>query len=74
MHGLALGADEAEVADRARRLGGADGFVRGTPGQVVARLREYEAVGVERVYLQHLLFREEPVLELLAAEVIAALS
>ena len=74
MHGLALGADEAEVADRARRLGGAQGFVRGTPEQVVARLREYEAVGVERVFLQHLLFREEPVLELLAAEVIPALS
>ena len=74
MHGLCLGADEAEVAERARRLGGADGFVRGTPEQVVARLREYEAAGVERVFLQHLLFREEAVLELLAAEVVPAFS
>jgi hypothetical protein len=40
----------------------------------VARLREYEAVGVERVFLQHLLFREPEVLELLAAEVVPALS
>jgi alkanesulfonate monooxygenase SsuD/methylene tetrahydromethanopterin reductase-like flavin-dependent oxidoreductase (luciferase family) len=74
MHGLALGADAAEADDRARRLGGADGFVRGTPEQVVARLREYEAAGVERVFLQHLLFREEAVLELLAAEVVPAFS
>ena len=74
MHGLALGADEAEADDRARRIGGADGFVHGTPEQVVARLREYEAAGVERVFLQHLLFRDEAVLELLAAEVVPAFS
>jgi len=74
MHGLALGADAAQAEDRARRLGGADGWVRGTPEQVVERLREYEAVGVERVFLQHLLFRELDVIELLAAEVGPALS
>jgi alkanesulfonate monooxygenase SsuD/methylene tetrahydromethanopterin reductase-like flavin-dependent oxidoreductase (luciferase family) len=74
MHGLVLGADDAAVADRARRLGGAEGFVRGTPAQVVARLREYEAVGVERVFLQHLLFRDDEVLELLASDVVPALS
>ena len=72
MHALVLGADEAAVADRAARLGGADGYLRGTPEQVVARLREYEAAGVERVFLQHLLFRDEEVLELLAAEVVPA--
>jgi len=55
MHGLALGADAAQADDRARRLGGAEGWVRGTPEQVVERLREYEAVGVERVMLQQLL-------------------
>jgi alkanesulfonate monooxygenase SsuD/methylene tetrahydromethanopterin reductase-like flavin-dependent oxidoreductase (luciferase family) len=74
MHGLALGADAAQAEDRARRLGGAEGWVRGTPEQVVERLREYEAVGVERVFLQHLLFRELDVLELLAAEVVPAFS
>ena len=74
MHGLALGADAAQAEDRARRLGGAEGWLRGTPEQVVERLREYEAVGVERVFLQHLLFRELDVIELLAAEVVPAFS
>ncbi|MET0686044.1 MAG: LLM class flavin-dependent oxidoreductase [Solirubrobacteraceae bacterium] len=74
MHGLALGADAAQAEDRARRLGGAEGWLRGTPEQVVERLREYEAVGVERVFVQHLLFRELDVIELLAAEVVPALS
>ena len=74
MHALVLGADEAAVAERAARLGGAEGYLRGTPEQVVARLREYEAAGVERVFLQHLLFRDEEILELLAAEVVPAFS
>jgi alkanesulfonate monooxygenase SsuD/methylene tetrahydromethanopterin reductase-like flavin-dependent oxidoreductase (luciferase family) len=74
MHALVLGADEAAVADRAARLGGAEGYLRGTPDQVVARLRGYEAAGVERVFLQHLLFRDEEILELFAAEVVPAFS
>ena len=74
MHALVLGADEAAVADRAARLGGADGYLRGTPEQVVAQLREYDAAGVGRVFFQHLLFRDEEVLELLAAEVVPAFS
>ena len=39
----------------------------------MARLGEYEAAGVERVFLQHLLFRDEEILELFAAEVVPAL-
>ena len=73
MHALVLGADEAAVEERAARLG-AEGYLRGTPEQVVARLREYEAAGVERVFLQHLLFRDEEILELFAAEVVPAFS
>jgi F420-dependent oxidoreductase-like protein len=82
MHGLAIGASEAELAERARQLGewaGAPGvdelrrtWIAGTPAEVIARLRAYEAVGVERVMLQHLLFRDEAALELFAAEVMPA--
>jgi alkanesulfonate monooxygenase SsuD/methylene tetrahydromethanopterin reductase-like flavin-dependent oxidoreductase (luciferase family) len=74
MHGLLLGRDEAELERRAAQLpaGVRETFVAGTPEQVVARLREYEAAGVERVMLQHLLVRDRDVLELLAAEVVPA--
>jgi alkanesulfonate monooxygenase SsuD/methylene tetrahydromethanopterin reductase-like flavin-dependent oxidoreductase (luciferase family) len=74
MHGLLLGRDEAELERRAAQLppGARETFVAGTPAQVVARLREYEAAGVERVMFQHLLVRDRDVLELLAAEVVPA--
>jgi F420-dependent oxidoreductase-like protein len=74
MHGLLLGRDDAELERRAAELpqGARETFVAGTPEQVVARLREYEAAGVERVMLQHLLVRDRDVLELLAAEVVPA--
>ena len=83
MHGLLIGADDGEVRDRAGRLAAWAGsetgvdelrasWVAGTPDEVVARLRAYEAVGVERVMLQHLLVRDEAALELFAAEVMPA--
>jgi F420-dependent oxidoreductase-like protein len=77
MHGLLIGADENELAERARQLGddlaGLRGsWIAGTPEQVIARLRAYEGVGVERVMLQHLLFRDEAALELFAREVMPA--
>ena len=83
MHGFLIGADEAELADRARRLGEFTdapsdldelrrSWLAGTPDEIVARLRAYERVGVERVMLQHLLFRDEAALELIAAEVMPA--
>lgn len=77
MIGLLIGADEAELRERAAQLGRPLEELRrewpaGTPGEIVARLREYEAAGVERVMLQHLLFRDGAALELLAAEVMPA--
>jgi len=84
MHGLLIGADEAELRERSERLAAWQGagpdevaawrrdWVAGTPEEIVARLREYEAAGVERVMLQHLLHRDVAALELLAAEVLPA--
>ena len=81
MHGFVVGADDAEVRERAVRLEqqrGApvdlDGWIAGTPDRVVARLREYEAAGVQRVMLQHLLFRDTEALELIAREVMPAMA
>jgi alkanesulfonate monooxygenase SsuD/methylene tetrahydromethanopterin reductase-like flavin-dependent oxidoreductase (luciferase family) len=51
-----------------------DSWLAGTPEQIAARLREYEAAGVQRVMLQHLLFRDTDALELIAAEVMPALA
>jgi alkanesulfonate monooxygenase SsuD/methylene tetrahydromethanopterin reductase-like flavin-dependent oxidoreductase (luciferase family) len=83
MHGLLIGAGEDELRLRAARLGEWQGvevgvdelrrtWIAGTPDEIVARLREYEAAGVERVMLQHLLHRDVEALELLAAEVVPA--
>jgi alkanesulfonate monooxygenase SsuD/methylene tetrahydromethanopterin reductase-like flavin-dependent oxidoreductase (luciferase family) len=83
MHGLLIGAGEDELRSRAARLGEWQGvevgvdelrrtWIAGTPDEIVARLREYEAAGVERVMLQHLLHRDVEALELLAAEVVPA--
>jgi F420-dependent oxidoreductase-like protein len=77
MHALLIGADEDELSDRARRLGGdlddlRGSWIAGTPDEVIARLRAYAGAGVERVMLQHLLFRDEAALELFASEVMPA--
>jgi F420-dependent oxidoreductase-like protein len=85
MHAFLIGADEADLRARADRLAEWQGapvardelrrdWIAGTPDQVIARLREYEAVGVERVMVQHLLFRDEAALELIASEVVPAFS
>jgi alkanesulfonate monooxygenase SsuD/methylene tetrahydromethanopterin reductase-like flavin-dependent oxidoreductase (luciferase family) len=85
MHGFLIGADEADLRARADRLAEWNGepvaldelrrtWVAGTPDEVIARLREYEAAGVERVMLQHNVYRDLEALELLAAEVVPALS
>ncbi|MBI3647172.1 MAG: TIGR03560 family F420-dependent LLM class oxidoreductase [Actinobacteria bacterium] len=42
----------------------------GTPGRAVARLREYEAAGVRRIFLNHVLFTDIEMLELLARDVL----
>ena len=83
MHAILIGADEADLQARADRLAEWRGepsdlaelrrtWLAGTPGEIIARLREYEAAGVERVMLQHLLFRDHAQLELFAAEVVPA--
>jgi alkanesulfonate monooxygenase SsuD/methylene tetrahydromethanopterin reductase-like flavin-dependent oxidoreductase (luciferase family) len=52
----------------------AEPWIVGTPDDVVARLREYEAVGIEAVMLQHHLFEDFEALELIGREVIPALA
>jgi F420-dependent oxidoreductase-like protein len=77
MHRLIVGRDEDELRSRASQLGAdlddarANGLT-GTPDEVVARLREYQSAGIERVMLQHLLHRDIEALELVAAEVLPA--
>ena len=68
-----VGTTRAEVDERIRRLGPkyreGPHQVVGTVGEVVERLREYEAAGVERVMLQHLLHEDVELIELLGREV-----
>ena len=83
MHQFVIGRDESELRARAERLAAVTGAaadvaelrrsaLAGTPDEVVARLREYEAAGIERVMLQHLVHRDLEALELIAAEVVPA--
>jgi alkanesulfonate monooxygenase SsuD/methylene tetrahydromethanopterin reductase-like flavin-dependent oxidoreductase (luciferase family) len=62
MTGCVVGRDESELRDRLARLKeltGNDGApISGTVDQVAERLREYEAVGVERAMLQHLVHED----------------
>ena len=62
MIGCLVGSDDADLERRSRRfeqeIGGELPPVRGTVEQVVAQLREYESVGVERVMLQHLVHED----------------
>jgi F420-dependent oxidoreductase-like protein len=83
MHALLIGSDEADLRARGERYAEWSpepavlddlrrDWIAGTPDQVIARLREYELAGVERVMLQHLLHRDEAALELFATEVMPA--
>jgi F420-dependent oxidoreductase-like protein len=79
MHAFLIGADETDRRARAERLQAA-GFPpagdwpSGSPAEIAERLHEYAQAGVERVMLQHLLPRDTEALELIAAEVVPALS
>jgi len=89
MTGLVLGRTREEVAGRAGAIAALQGrrtddteayaadlagnWIVGTVPEAVARIREYEAAGVERLYLQHLAHQDLDMLELLAREVIPAL-
>ncbi len=79
MQQCVVGADEAELRDRAAVFGKQPDELRraalaGTPDELVARLREYADAGVRRVMLQHLAHRDTAALELLAAAVLPALA
>jgi alkanesulfonate monooxygenase len=74
---VCCGADESEIERRAGRIGqSADALrahgVAGTPDEVVARLRAYEAIGADIVYLQVLDLEDVAHVELLAREVLPA--
>jgi F420-dependent oxidoreductase-like protein len=49
-------------------------WIVGTPEEIVARLREYEAAGIDGVMLQHHLFGDLEALELIGREVIPAVT
>jgi F420-dependent oxidoreductase-like protein len=49
-------------------------WIVGAPDEFVARLREYEAAGIDGVMLQHHLFGDEEALELIGREVIPAVT
>jgi F420-dependent oxidoreductase-like protein len=74
MNAVVVGRDRNDVQRRLDALGDRrDAWIVGTPDEVVDRLREYEAAGVERLFLQHLAHRDLDMLELFAAEVMPAL-
>jgi alkanesulfonate monooxygenase SsuD/methylene tetrahydromethanopterin reductase-like flavin-dependent oxidoreductase (luciferase family) len=89
MTGCLVGADEAELHERARRLAAWQGdpdarpdeflaalpasWLVGTVDQVVEGLRELRAAGVDRVMLQDLLFEDLEMVDLIGSEVIPAL-
>src|SRR3954470_2500910 len=81
MSGILIGADAAAVDRRRQEVEawGAPvpepetGFI-GTAEQIAARIRDYAAVGVSRVYLQHLLHRDLETVELIGRELVPAVA
>lgn len=72
---LCVGADEAEIARRAAAIGREVDELRtnglaGTPAEVVEKIKRFEALGSERVYLQVLDLSDLDHLRLVAAEVV----
>jgi alkanesulfonate monooxygenase SsuD/methylene tetrahydromethanopterin reductase-like flavin-dependent oxidoreductase (luciferase family) len=87
MTGCVVGRDRAELNDRVGRLqarfgrpGDPDDFVRerrermviGTTEEVVERLRELEDLGVQRIFLQHLIHEDVDMVRLLGEQVAPA--
>lgn len=76
MLGCVVGRDTAEVGDRLaawRRVAGGEPPLSGTVDELVSLLRKYEAVGVERAMLQHLVHEDVEMVSVLG-EVAAELS
>jgi len=84
MTGFMIGTGPADLRRRAARVmfyenGGDDvdaflashreDWIVGTPDEAVARIEEYRAAGVDAIYLQHLDFEDDEVLELIARDV-----
>ncbi len=89
MTGWVVGADEADLLDRAARLAEwqgetadprafldaqQDSWIVGTAAAAIERARELEAAGVTRIMAQHLLHRDLDAIALLGSEVIPALA
>jgi F420-dependent oxidoreductase-like protein len=86
MVGIVVGRDEAEFRDRVDRMRAVFGFspaemdgflarraktyLAGTPDRVIARLREYEAAGLQRIMLQDWLPTDLDHVALMAAEIL----
>jgi alkanesulfonate monooxygenase SsuD/methylene tetrahydromethanopterin reductase-like flavin-dependent oxidoreductase (luciferase family) len=88
MTGWLVGADEAELRERASRLSewkgeGGDGeaylaglresAVRGTTERALEQLRALEEAGLERIMAQHLLHRDLDAIALLGREIVPAM-
>jgi alkanesulfonate monooxygenase SsuD/methylene tetrahydromethanopterin reductase-like flavin-dependent oxidoreductase (luciferase family) len=81
MTGCVLGTDQADYEARVADLKAWSGSdpdpetqIVGTLEQAVARLREYEAAGVSRIYLQHLVHRDIAMVELIGRELVPAVA
>jgi alkanesulfonate monooxygenase SsuD/methylene tetrahydromethanopterin reductase-like flavin-dependent oxidoreductase (luciferase family) len=64
---------DARLAELGRDLDPASDLV-GTVERLAERLRDYAAVGVSRVYLQHLLHRDIEAVELIGRELVPAVA
>jgi F420-dependent oxidoreductase-like protein len=89
MTGCIVASEPAALRERARRVmdvsgasGDPDRFLAerrerslaGTVAEVVDRLHQYAAAGVERMYLQHLAFRDVEMVDLVGAELVPAVA
>jgi F420-dependent oxidoreductase-like protein len=82
MTGCLIGTDKGEVQFRAHRLrertgrdwteGDTSHLVLGTVDAAIAKLREFEEAGVERVMLQHLLHEDLGMVRLIGQEIVPA--
>ncbi len=75
---VCCGKDEAEFRQRAAAIGLEPAEIRehglgGTPGEVVAKIAEFDEIGAERIYLQVLDLSDLDHLALIASDVVPQL-